>query len=397
MGAPLRTVVPWTILVGFLIAYALFSPRAQTIELVGRLGPIMLFLATISIVINLAAAAGLFHRVAEFAATGRAASGPGLWVVVVLLAVVSTTFLSLDTTAVLVTPLVLALARRAGHDPIPLALTVVWIANTGSLLLPVSNLTNLLAVENGLFDGTGHYIRLAALPATASLVVTLGFSWVVFRRRLQPSPQGQPGLRKTGPPKSAAHPLLHLSGCVVAVLLPLLTTSIPFWWSTSAAAIILVTAFALTDRSVLHPKLVPWTAMAVAVGLTVAVQVVHSLGLEGLVRTGFAQLETAEGLLFALAAAGAVLSNLINNIPAYLLLEPAADSSLALTALLIGSNFGPIVTPWASLATLLWADQLRRAGLGVPWRQFILLGIPLAVGTVGVSVTALAFVPGLDR
>ena len=137
MGAPLRTVVPWTILVGFLIAYGLFSPRAQTIELVGRLGPIMLFLATISIVINLAAAAGLFHRVAEFAATGRAASGPGLWVVVVLLAVVSTTFLSLDTTAVLVTPLVLALARRAGHDPIPLALTVVWIANTGSLILPV--------------------------------------------------------------------------------------------------------------------------------------------------------------------------------------------------------------------------------------------------------------------
>lgn len=388
MGRLMRSVALSTLLIGVLITYAIFAPRAQTIELLGRLGPIMLFLVTISIVINLAAAAGLFRRAAAVAARGRVASGPGLWGLVVLLAVVSTTFLSLDTTAVLVTPLVLALAARAGNDPIPLALTVVWIANTGSLLLPVSNLTNLLAVETDLFDGTGHYIRLAAPPAAASLAVTIAFVWVVFHRRLHSSPRGQLGSREAGEPKSPSHPLLLLSGCVVVALLPLLTTSIPFWWSTSAAAIILVTAFAFTDRSVLRPNLVPWTALAVAIGLTVAVQVVHSLGVEELVRTVFAQFESAENL--RLAVTGAVLSNLINNIPTYLLLEPAADSSHALTALLIGSNFGPIVTPWASLATLLWADQLRRAGLAVPWKQFILLGIPLAMSTVAVAVAALS-------
>ncbi len=380
----MRSVVLSALLIGVLIAYALFAPRAQTIELLGRLGPIMLFLATISIVINLAAAAGLFHRVAGFAARGRAASGPGLWILVVLLAVVSTTFLSLDTTAVLVTPLVLALAARAGNDPVPLALTVVWIANTGSLLLPVSNLTNLLAVETGLFDGTSHYVRLAAMPAAASLAVTAGFAWVVFRRRLRTprrAPDETRGASGSGPP----HPLLPLTGIVVSALLPLLTTSIPFWWSTSTAAIILVVAFALADRSVLRPNLIPWTALALAVGLTVAVQLVHSLGVEDLVRGAYAHLDGSASAPFVLAAAGAVLSNAVNNIPAYLLLEPAAGSSPDLIALLIGSNFGPIVTPWASLATLLWADQLRRAGLAVPWKQFVVLGIPLAVSTVAVS------------
>ena len=56
-------------------------------------------------------------------------------------------FLNLDTTAVLLTPVMLALAARTGIAALPLAMTTVWLANTASLLLPISNLTNLLAME----------------------------------------------------------------------------------------------------------------------------------------------------------------------------------------------------------------------------------------------------------
>ena len=55
--------------------------------------------------------------------------------------------LSLETTAVLLTPVVLALAARLGLPVAPFAYGAVWIANAGSLSLPVSNLTNLLAVN----------------------------------------------------------------------------------------------------------------------------------------------------------------------------------------------------------------------------------------------------------
>ena len=55
--------------------------------------------------------------------------------------------LSLETTAVLLTPVVLALAARLGLPVAPFAYGAVWIANVGSRSLPVSRLTNLLAVN----------------------------------------------------------------------------------------------------------------------------------------------------------------------------------------------------------------------------------------------------------
>ena len=89
------------------------------------------------------------------------------------------------------------------------------------------------------------------------------------------------------------------------------------------------------------------------------------------------------------AAAGAATANAVNNIPAYLLLEPAAGDAASAMALLVGVNAGSVVTPWASLATLLWADQLRRAGADVPWRRFVAWGAVLAPVAVAAATDAL--------
>ena len=73
------------------------------------------------------------------------------------------------------------------------------------------------------------------------------------------------------------------------------------------------------------------------------------------------------------AATGAGLSNLINNLPAYTAVEavvPAGNQD-QLLALLIGTNVGPVITPWASLATLLWFEWCRRSGVRVPMRTFV--------------------------
>lgn len=89
-----------------------------------------------------------------------------------------------------------------------------------------------------------------------------------------------------------------------------------------------------------------------------------------------------------IATTGAVAANLLNNIPAFLALEPAVTTTQEYLALLIGVNTGPIITPWASLATLLWHDQLLRAGVQIRWRTFILFGLILA--PVAVVVPALS-------
>ena len=131
--------------------------------------------------------------------------------------------------------------------------------------------------------------------------------------------------------------------------------------------------FLFTDRSPLRVSLLPWGAMALALTLVVAVDMLHTLGAEAVVTRALSTEGEASGL-FALTAGGVVASNVLNNLPAYLLLEPAVTTAPEMVALLIGVNAGPLLTPWASLATLLWADQLRRAGIAVPWKSFIVLG-----------------------
>lgn len=109
-----------------------------------------------------------------------------LWTLVVVLAVVSTVFLSLDTTAVIVTPVVVVLAQSIGVSPLPFALATVWLANTASLALPVSNLTNLLAA-----------------PA-------MGTALGVHRAELGAHARGDTGARRDPHGPASAHGLRHV-------------------------------------------------------------------------------------------------------------------------------------------------------------------------------------------
>jgi len=100
----------------------------------------------------------------------------------VLLASVTTAFLNLDTTAVLLTPVMLAVAGRAGVRKLPLAMTTVWFANIASLLLPVSNLTNLLAADRIGLPARAFASRMW-LPQLAAIAVGAACLWVFYWRR----------------------------------------------------------------------------------------------------------------------------------------------------------------------------------------------------------------------
>lgn len=95
-----------------------------------------------------------------------------LFLLVAGLGTLTTIGMSLDTTAVLLTPVVLTITDKLGLRPLPFALLVVWLANTSSLLLPVSNLTNLLAVDR-LGVHPGEFLARMALPELACVLVTV--------------------------------------------------------------------------------------------------------------------------------------------------------------------------------------------------------------------------------
>src|SRR5690348_4678634 len=98
---------------------------------------------------------------------------------VFVIAALTTAVLSLDTTVVLLTPVVFATATRLALRPRPHVVACVHLANSASLLLPVSNLSNLLALRaSGL-----SFTRFGALMA-APWLVAIAVEWLVLRRVL---------------------------------------------------------------------------------------------------------------------------------------------------------------------------------------------------------------------
>lgn len=357
-------------------------PAADALAIADRVWPILLFVVAITVVAELAAVAGVFDVASDALARFSRGRTAMLWLLVVGLAVATTAFLSLDTTAVLLTPVVVTVARIHRLDPLPFAFTTVWLANTASLVLPVSNLTNLLAAHRLAAD-PATFLALLWLPALIAIAVSIVLLWAVHRRRLRGRFDPAPS------PVVVDRVQLVSAAVVVLVLLPLLVSGIPPWIPALAAAVVLTGLFAWRSPSVLTVSLVPWQLVVFASGLFLAVGAVAAAG-SSAVLSLVAGTGTDLLSLWQLSGVGMLGANAVNNLPAYLALEPLADSPARLGALLVGVNAGPLITPWASLATLLWHQRLHALDVVVPWRRYVLLGLVAAPLTVALAVIPLA-------
>jgi Na+/H+ antiporter NhaD/arsenite permease-like protein len=385
---PLAVVGALLLVLGAAAAAVGILPWPAVGALAERVGPILAFVAAITVVTELLNAAGLFEWMASYFRRWGRGRVWVLWLLVVGLSLAATVFLSLDTTAVLLTPIVVVLARRCGLPPLPFALTTVWLANTGSLLLPVSNLTNLLALHALGSVSPGEFAARMALPALWCAAVPVAAVALVFRRELAGRYNSvrlgrvQSAPSDGGTAATATDPvLLGLGAGVLALLLPALVTGVPVWVPSTAAALVLLVAFGARRRGVLKWALVPWQLLVFAAGLFLVMEALQYVGARELAA---AALGTGDGpgSLVRVAAVGAVGANVINNLPAYLAFEQAAGGPARLAALLVGVNAGPLVAPWASLATLIWHEQLRRLGVGISWWGYAAAGavlVPLMV------------------
>jgi Na+/H+ antiporter NhaD/arsenite permease-like protein len=372
-------------------------PLADVAALIDRVAPILLFVVAMTIVTELASDAGVFFWTARRLRHWGRGRSITLWLFLAVFAALSTIFLSLDTTAVLLTPVVVSATRQAGLPALPFALTTVWLANTASLLLPISNLTNLLAQHSLGGTSPAAFAALMWAPSAAAIVVPLVFVGIVFRRDLRkrysriPVGRIRPDQPAGGGSGAAAtdRVLLGSSALVLALLLPALVSGVPVWIPALAAAVVLAVVFALRRPRVLKVSLVPWSLLLFASGLFLVMETIRHLGAPALLSQLAGQGQGTPDLL-RLAATGAVGSNLLNNLPAYLLAEPLAETPQRMAALLIGVNAGPLITPWASLATLLWHERLVRMNVLITWKGYAIFGLIVGPLTVLAAVLALA-------
>ncbi|MBO0819514.1 MAG: arsenic transporter [Nocardiopsaceae bacterium] len=365
-------------------------PEAEADATWDRISPLLLFLATVVVLAELTMAAGLFDMVARRLAIVARGNFVALFGLCVAFAAVTTIGLNLDTTAVLLTPVMLALARALRVPALPIAMCTVWLANTASLLLPVSNLTNLLAANRVALAPTDFAARMWAAQA-AALVVTGVALWVFYWRR---------GQRETNryelpePFRPDDRWLLRVTAVACLFFITAILADVPIEVTSSIAACVVLIAFALRGRGKLRWSLIPWRLPVFVTGLFFVVQTISIHLLHPLMSALVSSSAGAAGV-FRAAATGAGLANLVNNLPAYLAGEAAVPpgNHTQLLGLLIGVNIGPLITPWASLATLIWYDRCAVSGVRIPLRKFMLTGACVAVAGIALSSAALLWLP----
>jgi arsenical pump membrane protein len=355
-----------------LIAVGAVSLSAAGDE-IEHLAPTVAFLAAMLVLAELCEREGLFSAAGDTmarAARGRPVALLGL---VFAVAASTTAVLSLDTTVVLLTPVVFATVTGLRLRPRPHVLACVHLANSASLLLPVSNLSNLLALR-----ATGlSFTRFAALMALP-WIVAIAIEWLVLRRAMA----GDLALRgRSEPAETRAHQVPRYVPAVLAAVLAGFVAASPLgvdpaWVAAAGALALAVPALARRRASPVdigRAVGVPFLLFVFALGVIVTGVAAHGLGdvVDALVPSG-----DSWWALLATAVVAALLANLLNNLPATLLLLPpaAAAGPGTVLAALIGLNVGPNLTYTGSLATLLWRRILSRHGHEPDLGEFVRIG-----------------------
>jgi arsenical pump membrane protein len=347
---------------------------------------VYLFLTGMMLLSELARREGLFDTLAGWAVRHAGGSARRLFALIYGIGVVVTVFMSNDATAVVLTPAVYMVAKKAGARPLPYLFACAFIANAASFVLPISNPANLVVFGEHM-PPLFAWLRAFALPSIASVAATWAVLALVFRGELAAPVESDPHVPAlSGTGRLAA-------GGIVGVVLAMLAASalgFPLGAPTLIASAIAIGAVQATRREAPWALLrhVSWSVLALVAGLFV---LVAGIGRTGLIAALTETLRAAAHAAPRATAWGAgtivaFASNLMNNLPAGLVAGTAVNSGPmpddVRSAIAIGIDLGPNLSVTGSLATILWLVALRREGEHVSACQFLRVGMlvmPLAL------------------
>jgi arsenical pump membrane protein len=358
---------------------------ASAVHQIQTLGPVVGFLAAILVMAHLADHAGVFQWLGgRMAALSR---GEPLRLLrnVFVVAALTTAVLSLDATVVLLTPVVLLTAVSLGLSPRPHVYASGHLANSASTLLPVSNLTNLLA-----FAATGLPFLTFAGAMTLPWLAVVAVEYVIFRRFFradlvvpretvasQVVGENSPPLIFDAKPPAPRFALCVLAGTLAGFGVSGFVGLEPVWVATLGAMVLAIPALArraVTPATLVREAAPLFCLFVLALAIVVTGVTAHGPG--QLLARSLPTAPTFVGLL-AIAVISAVLANVVNNLPATLLMLGALGAGAhpgLILAMLIGVNVGPNLTYIGSLATLLWRRVLAGRNAAPTIAEFTRLG-----------------------
>jgi arsenical pump membrane protein len=343
----------------------------------------------------LAEQAGFFDWAAAHVARLARGSQPRLLIGIMLLGTLTSTLLSNDATALILTPIVFNLVKKLDLDPLPFTFACVFIADTASFVLPVSNPINIILLD-AFHLSLGEFLRLLLLPSVVVIAMNILLFRLIFRQRaggrFEATALGDPdaGVRDRGFFRFT----LAVLGLVAVAYITCSMLQIPL--SLVAVGGALALFIGGRARGATSPRrtarAISWPIFGFIAGMLLVVRAVEDAGIaqafgQALLAVGGARGDGHHSTLVLIGVTtigGAVGANLINNIPMAFVMTAvlrhishlARRSQLALVgATIFGCDLGPNLTTVGSLAKVFWLLLLRQRGLKVSALDYFKIGI----------------------
>jgi Na+/H+ antiporter NhaD/arsenite permease-like protein len=318
---------------------------------------------------------GGFYTMLTRRIAGADLSPPLFLAAVVLAGGILSALLANDIICLAMTPILLEGCLRRGLEPVPFLLALACAANVGSAATLIGNPQNMLIGQMLELSFTGYLLD-ALIPAVLGLAVVWAVVFLLYRGRLSRSPEHI----------EVEAPVFNRwqTGKGLLVLAVLVALFLGFDWpreilALSAAGILLLSR-RMTSRSIF--ALIDWQLMLLFFGLFV---VNFGLAQSGMLHMVFERLRetgldlTQPGVLFMFTA---VLSNLISNVPAVMLLLPAGPTPENGLVLALASTLAGNLLLVGSIANLIVAECSGRLGVPITWRVHLRVGLPVTVSTL---------------
>lgn len=358
---------------------------------------LFLFFLGLMLVSGLADAAGFFDAAGALAIGAARGSGRLLLLSVFGVGAVITAFLSNDATALILTPVVYAVATRLRLAPLPYLFATTFVADTASMTLPVSNPINILVTGRaniGLAPYAWHLLPASALAIALNTALFL----VVFRR--ETSRRFDADWRAALAEAMQDRQLFRLTSVGLAVVaaayLGASALRLPLGAVAVAGAFGLA-VLALLARNLQVDRVRAHVGLSLFVYVAGLLVVVRGIEVAGLTTAAVGWLTALPHSSLGAVASGvvsaAIGANLINNVPATLVLlsGPSGRPLPFLAGVLAGADLGPNLTPVGSLSTMLWLIIVRRHGVEVSSIQYLKLGVlvtPLLLLAAALAIAA---------
>jgi arsenical pump membrane protein len=368
----------WAVLGATLLLGFGLLPLADGVRAIGKGLDVYLFLIGMMLLSEIARREGLFEWVAAFAVDHADRSPKRLFLLIYGVGTVVTAFLSNDAAAVVLTPAVYAAAKKAKVDPLPYLFICAFIANGASFVLPISNPANLVLYGDHT-PPLGRWLASFALPSLLSVLATYGALRWSQRRALADACDSD-----VDQSKMSSGGWTALVGLVLTALVLLVVSALDVQLGAPTCIMGVLTTAVVLVRKRAPPwavlKGLSWAVLPLVAGLFVMVEALTRSGLTkalaSALRAGGSW--SADGVASISSVVLALVSNLMNNLPAGLIASTAIAQAHApqkvVDALVIGVDLGPNLSITGSLATILWLTAIRREGEEVSFFKFLKVG-----------------------